>query len=791
MANDPTVTPDQAAQQATTAGLTASGNAAAEAAPKLDTYAQSGDKVNTLLQKIAQYAPAAVAGLLSTGKATDAFVTGLAPTRFSGFANQLEEIGQAAERPGVALTALKDAGSGLIGMLGKLGGGSAEASSLVSRLSAAIASGSTDIKGAIKATTDYLKNVVSLGDELPKTRAALIQQAAAAGDLDRLLQQAGGQMQDFDEIAIRQQKTFKDMARAMGESPAQIAAFSSALNKVPGVISTMTSSMEGSEKSNKLLQDSIALFKISGRDYAAITKDMSDAVMGFGVNEEHALEYTTRMSTAAKMLKIPVDELHRAVTSSANAFKAFVTSEESGHQMTKNLEASMSGYINMLRNAHVPMSVATDMAGEFASRIGDMSIAQKAFVSAQSGGPGGLMGAFQLDRLMDEGKIDQVMERVQGVLRKQFGRIVTTAQAAQSQYAAEQMTRQIMILRQGPLGQFVKSDAEARRMLDAMATPGSKADMKAMTDKVKEETPLQDFLEKGNMIARGSQGIFSEILSTLQGGELVAAQQAARVMEPTLGSQTFYRRSPGEMGGITPEVLEARRAKATGAVTGGTDRGATLMAQAMTDLKDLPASLKGAMNALVNAFKTGNEDSVEAANAKLSSSIEVYRKMAAQGPANQQKAVEQNIEAIKKASAAGIQSFMSSSPGVTPATTEPATTPPPTGRPTPTLPAPAPAATGATPRAAARIPDIRRTADYAPAGQRLPAPVAPPPQTGAQGTAAVTTGHIGAPGQPIPVKLSPDSSITVHFTGTCPHCKTNIDVTQVGKTPSTPATVPR
>lgn len=624
----------------------------------------SSTVVNDALQKTSEVTKYAAAGLLTVTSATRNFAAGLDTGRLTTFSDQIKAIGEAAQRPGVALGELQKIGSSLMGVLSRVGGVSGEQGANIQGLFRIIMEGGKDVGAAVRELVKYAENAVALGDELTVVRQATLAQAAASGSLDAVLTQAGAHMENFNKIASNQQAMWRDMGKALGLLPGDVAKYAGELNKIPGVLDNLVAGHAKARAQTEIFRGSLALMKISGRDYESINKDMMEAVLGFGTSQKGALDYTTRMSVAANALKIPVDELHKALTASSGAFKAFVTSEAAGNEMTKNLEASLGGYIQMLKNVGVPTSVATDMASEFAGAIGQMTIAQKAFISGQTGGPGGLMGAFQLDKLMDEGKIDQVMGKVQDVLRKQFGRIVTTAQAAQSQSAAEQMTRQVMILRQGPLGQFAKSDAEARRLLDAMSK-GSPADMKKMVGDLQQEKPLDVFLNRGNLIAQGSQGILNDILGALSGAEYSTAAGVARVTQAGLGARPFSRMRPGETGGETPDVMEERRRTARQGAAG--EGGRTLLESTMRDLKNLPASLAGTVRALGNAMATGDERTVAALDAKLKTQVEEYRRQAASLPTGRREEVMRNATALTGATTrANNQFFGGLPPGVTP-----------------------------------------------------------------------------------------------------------------------------
>jgi hypothetical protein len=179
------------------------------------------------------------------------------------------------------------------------------------------------------------------------------------------------------------------------------------------------------------------------------------------------------------------------------------------------------------------------MVSGIAGGIKDLDIAQKAFISAQTGGPGGLAGGYQIEMMMREGNMDQVFNMVQQTLKQQFGgSIVTLEEAAQNAGSAAQMVRQVAFLRQGPLGNVVKSDQEAYRLLEAMKTgtgPGAlKSPEAAMKGALAEGEGIQKrqstiLTNIANFTERLAQGMVQQNYLTARqiGGGMVGEGQGA------------------------------------------------------------------------------------------------------------------------------------------------------------------------------------------------------------------------------------------------------------------------
>ena len=72
----------------------------------------------------------------------------------------------------------------------------------------------------------------------------------------------------------------------------------------------------------------------------------------------------------------------------------------------------MNDYVGALQNTGMTGQHAMEVVKGMTDSIAGMSVAQKAFLSSQTGGPGGLMGAFQIEKDLREGKIDKVFDKV-------------------------------------------------------------------------------------------------------------------------------------------------------------------------------------------------------------------------------------------------------------------------------------------------------------------------------------------------------------------------------------------
>jgi hypothetical protein len=779
MATDPPTTPDPASiQQAAdaTSNLADAQTKVAETSPAA-TNGVNGFVDSSL--KVVANSPKVIAAMLGISQASANFTAGIDSNKIITLNSQLDKLAEVAKRPGTGLETLA---SGLTNALKKMGGDSGKIDGLV-------ASFGKNLAGLVPQLIDYAKNIAKVGDSQKVIGMGMIEQGAAAGSLGTILARSKDGLQDFGKLAQEQQQVWDKTSKATGITKDELAKYSAVLNKVPGVMNQLIDSHDHGKASSENFTKTMNLMQISGRNYADITKDMTTVTMELGTSVAGATDYTARMSLAADKLGVPFETLHAAIASSTAAFKMFATGGKAADDMAKNLEASMSGYIAMLKGVGVPMGNAIEMAQNFAGAINQMSIGQKAFLSQQTGGPGGLMGAFQLDKLMDEGKIDQVFGKAQDALRKQFGRIVTTKEAATSQAAAEQMTRQMMILKQGPLGQFAKTDAEARRVLDGMASGKSGADLKNMTADMKKDAPLENLYKAGNKISQGSQNLLSQIAQLLGEAETTAVGGTAKSTQQ-LSARQFNRVGEGAGNPALQANLRDNQRRGTSPGSGSPVENLT------RDLKGLPETLKLTLSTLGKAISSGNRDSIRSADEKLQKSIADYKNQASMMSGTDKKATLDSAKTITETANKAVteairKSVMATPPGAqttnagaaealdqAAAAPEEATDNPALAR-AKAMAAMEPGTKDNKERAVPPGQMVRQAAQASTGGATAPG------TTGTRGGAAHAPGahpmQGGHGGQPVAVTLAPGTAISVNFNGTCPHCGTHVSTTESGK----------
>ena len=162
-----------------------------------------------------------------------------------------------------------------------------------------------------------------------------------------------------------------------------------------------------------------------------------------------------------------------------------------------------------------------------------MDIAQQAFLSGMTGGVGGLQGAFEIDIMLAEGKVDEVAGKVESAMRKMFGgELVTREEAAGSQAAAAQMLKQVQMLTTGPF-----KVAETRRQAYAIIEKMRAGDLTTVDLKLPEgEDAMMKVMKAGDKRREGQLSKLIEINNKIATYRVEAALVAREGARSALGA---------------------------------------------------------------------------------------------------------------------------------------------------------------------------------------------------------------------------------------------------------------
>jgi hypothetical protein len=589
-------------------------------------------------------------------------------------------------------------------------------------------------------------------DNALKLQNAFIQLTAQAGDTETLFRGigktfggVGNDFKNLNNITAKYQDVMYNAMQATGiESEEVMAGYMATIVKMPGGFKELMGSMEVAGRSTNILTAAVQYATGAGRNQNEVFEDMRKAISQYGVSVQDALKFTANITAVSETLHAQIDDVRSALMGAADAFKFFAMGEDGAKKMTQGMTESLNQYVASLSNVGVPVQNALEMFKNYTSQIKDMNQAQQAFVSRMSGGPGGLMGGFQIDAMIKRGDFAGLQKKVEETIKKMTGPIVSFEDAQKSQTAAAQYTRQIQILQQSPLGKMARSREEAESLLESMRVG-------KVAEKVKDPTTiLAENIEKGAKIEQLSYTELKEInINTKR------MRGQADLANLTTIQRTFAART-GDAGGVDkqgravnlPNQEALRDVQRRGMnPTEGTPAERALKELGIT-IRNLPMSIQSDIISLQESISSRNKEKTQQSHEKLMKSISDWKTQVANLPEDQKESMGRVIAGVQARANSMVQNSLA-----------------------PVLFRP-PGPTTTTSNTMAVNQNVR---DYRPAGRQVAASV----PTGTTGTttnvpgtanrgplAAATNQHQGA----IPVALAPGSAITVNITGVCPHC---------------------
>lgn len=462
------------------------------------------------------------------------------------------------------------------------------------------------LRGAI---VKYAGNMAENADEALRFQNSILKTAAAAGSLDQIVTQAGGDLKNLNNVLVAQRQYLNEVGKATQQPIDTINEYYTSLARIPGALQSTVKGASESQANINMLTAAMQYSSGSGREFKEIVEDLNTAFVDYNLVGEDALKFTSRIGQLANNFNIQLDKVRGAVISTSSALKMFGHDGQSASGMMEGAARIMNNYIQALKDTGISGSSAIDVISNMTKQVGELNVAQRSFVSSQTGGAGGLRGAFQIEKLIREDKIDEVMEKVRKTMTQQFGRIVSVEEAAQSESAASMLVKQREMLKSGPLGGLARNEQEAGRLVEAFAAMGKGGGTKELSD------ILQTTMSRGEELQKQTATPMSmmradtnAIRNILQVGGLANFQQlmAASVGKRVELTDTQRQRMASITGSMSRGV--ARGGQMAELIGGSEDRlnntlSTTYTAQNIDDFKStltdvLPKTLKGFIESL-------------------------------------------------------------------------------------------------------------------------------------------------------------------------------------------------
>lgn len=420
------------------------------------------------------------------------------------------------------------------------------------------------IPGA-EAITGMAEGFVANAAEGEKLENSFIALSAAGGDMGKIFKDQGGELKDLTALTTAYSNTVADAADVTGLSVKQSMEFANALKEIPGAMDETIRSGDKAEDVTSSLIDTMKLMTGTGQSQATVINtlnkaydDLSQAQGTVNNSAQKGSELLATISSVSTGLKLRFDDVKEIMEGIADQFR-FVGNE------TDASARVLGRYTDALRETGLTGKASLEITKQMITNMQEMTVGTKAFLSLRTGGPGGLQGAFQIDQLLRQGRVDQVVQMAQKSLREQFGgKVYTQAEAAQSQEAAAGFMRQRQLLQSGAFG-IGKGlgDEQATRLLEALgkgdtlaATKEIKTGQDALNAVTKQGTDIQarnntELKTANRFLERNA--IAAEITALASMRTLVGTTGAART---ELQKQVTQARAAGEQQEMRRKDLE-------------------------------------------------------------------------------------------------------------------------------------------------------------------------------------------------------------------------------------------
>ena len=409
-----------------------------------------------------------------------------------------------------------------------------------------------------QALQNFSAKTIGAADNALNLQRGFFNTAQATGQLDKAFGDSGGNLENLNDLMLKHSIALADVATATGTSVAQTSsAYGELAKNIPNALTSQMTATNAAGESMNALQAVMMTATGTSRSNTAVITDMTRAYQDFGASTEDALKWTAQMSDTANKLGINFDYVHQFAEGNADAFR--LISNNAGD--ASNTLLRMSGAFTA---TGLSAAQSTQIIGGMTKGLANLTTGQKAYLSAQSGGPGGLRGAFQIDNMMRNGQQDEVMQMMENNLKKQLGgRIYTQDEAGQSDQAAQAYERQIKLMQSGVFGGLVKDDATAARLSEAMKNGTNKVDAL----KQDPTQALSTAISRGDQLQGTTNTLLTRLVNIVERQSLIAGNQALRGVQASIGNNSaaagYLRNSRTEATNSANEVLSQIRTNPT------------------------------------------------------------------------------------------------------------------------------------------------------------------------------------------------------------------------------------
>ncbi|CAB4196497.1 hypothetical protein UFOVP1290_17 [uncultured Caudovirales phage] len=412
----------------------------------------------------------------------------------------------------------------------------------------------------------YAEQMFKAADNQIRLNTATVQFAAQTGSLSELLKVAGDKFENINAVASKQADMFTRVEHATKKTQAEIHSYYDILGTIPGALNSLITSSGNAADSTDVLTAAIKLADGTGQKVPDVLNDMKVGFENYGLSADSAAKFNLRFTEISDNLGVHIKDVRGALYEATASLQGYARAGEDAGKMTEGVASIINKYSEALKSAGVPGKQSIEIAKGLTAQLGQLDAAQKAFLSAQTGGPGGFKGMFQLEEEIRT-RPEAAMERIRKEMMKETGPIVSAEEARKDEGAAQRRFAQRQFIQEGPMGKLAKNEQDADRMLDAL----NKLQKGEDVGKDLSSTILNDSINRGTSWEEKTATGINEVVGHVDALHRIADRGALNVMQPA-----FTAAGDGVM---TPEqrknVTRIREGMRSGATITETDAGKT------------------------------------------------------------------------------------------------------------------------------------------------------------------------------------------------------------------------
>lgn len=403
-------------------------------------------------------------------------------------------------------------------------------------------------KGPKEFAGDFVTRVAAGADQFLKLKNNYVLVQGASGGLSDSFIRAGGNLQNLNTIVQKHGIDLTNIARETGNSTNQVSGYWEKLaTAIPGAADKQIESGELTGKTYNYLSATMRLAAGTGRDVESTIKDLTKIWEAYGLEGNKALEFTAQISEVNNKLGLRMGDTSKFIDENISAFKGLTDGGNNAISVLNDMYESF-------RKTGLSSKESIDIIGKMTSELGKLTLGQKAFMSAQAGGPGGLRGAIQIEQQIRKGDIEGVFKNAEKALRAQFGgKIVTQAEATTSEQSAAQFQRQRALITSGAFG-IKATDDQATRILEAFKN-GTSATKELRSG----QDVLKETLTRGEQIQKDGTNILSDALRDIEKEQIITNKGVFDIVQKMGGPQSGFARILETSGSKANQELAASK----------------------------------------------------------------------------------------------------------------------------------------------------------------------------------------------------------------------------------------